>query len=82
MLDGDSYGDAVRADERAAAELGVTGVPFFLVDGRFAVPGAQDSDLLLSVLERAWARRAPIEVVVGTGVDADACGPDGCGPED
>jgi len=53
VLDGDDYGAAVRADEREAMEHDVTGVPFFLVDEHFAIPGAQASDLLLRVLSRA-----------------------------
>lgn len=56
-LDGDAYADAVRSDEAEAAARGVTGVPFFLVDDRFGVPGAQDPDTLLAVLNRAWERR-------------------------
>jgi predicted DsbA family dithiol-disulfide isomerase len=57
VLAGDTYGEAVRADEARAEELGVTGVPFFVIDGRFAIPGAQDPETILSVLERAWQRR-------------------------
>jgi predicted DsbA family dithiol-disulfide isomerase len=55
MLDGDELVDEVRADERRAIELDVTGVPFFLVDGRLGLPGAQDSELFLRMLDRAWA---------------------------
>ena len=57
VLAGDAYGDAVRADEARALELGITGVPFFLVDGRFPIAGAQDPETMLTVLARAWARR-------------------------
>ena len=46
----------VRLDESAAQELEVTGVPFFLVDGRWPIPGAQDVETLVTVLNRAWAR--------------------------
>ena len=56
-LDGDAYAEAVRADEAEAAARGITGVPFFLLDGRFGVPGAQDVDTMLAVLNRAWERR-------------------------
>lgn len=61
VLDGDRYVAEVRADEAEAAELGVTGVPFFVVDGRFAIPGAQDADTVLRVLEQAWRRSHPVE---------------------
>ena len=56
VLAGDTYGEAVRADEARADELGCTGVPFFVIDGRFAIPGAQDPDTILALLERAWQR--------------------------
>ena len=46
----------VRADEAAATELGVTGVPYFLIDGAWPVPGAQDVETLGVVLRRAWSR--------------------------
>jgi predicted DsbA family dithiol-disulfide isomerase len=59
VLAGDAYADEVRADQARAVEIGITGVPFFLIDGRFAIPGAQDPDTMLTVLERAWLRRAP-----------------------
>lgn len=53
VLAGDAYASAVRADKRLASELDVTGVPFFVIAGRFGVPGAQPADTLLEVLERA-----------------------------
>jgi predicted DsbA family dithiol-disulfide isomerase len=49
------YRPAVRDDIRTARELGVNGVPFFVVDGRYGASGAQPADLLLQLLERAWA---------------------------
>ena len=57
VLTGDAYGDAVRADQARAIELGITGVPFFVIDGRFAIPGAQDPETILTTLDRAWRRR-------------------------
>ena len=53
---GDTYTDEVRADQARAVEIGITGVPFFLVDGRFAIPGAQDPETMRITLERAWKR--------------------------
>jgi predicted DsbA family dithiol-disulfide isomerase len=54
VLATDAYRDEVRADERRAVELGVSGVPFFVVDGRYAVSGAQDGRRLVQLLDRAW----------------------------
>ena len=56
VLAGDAYADAVRADESAAVEHGVTGVPLFLIGGVWPVPGAQDAETMLILLRRAWSR--------------------------
>ncbi len=53
----DAYADQVRGDELSAHELGITGVPSMLVDGRFMIVGAQGAEKILDVLRRAWARR-------------------------
>lgn len=44
LLDGDADRDAVRAEARAAAEMGIDGVPTFIVAGRYAISGAQPSE--------------------------------------
>jgi predicted DsbA family dithiol-disulfide isomerase len=75
ILAGDRYAEEVRADEREALELGVSGVPFFVVDGKFGIAGAQDADTILNVLERAWAKAHPLEMVT---VPADGEGPAAC----
>ncbi len=79
VLAGDGYADAVRSDEAEARALGISGVPFFVVDRTYGVSGAQPADQLLAVLERAWSERAPL-TLVGSGPEGtdEACGPDGC----
>ena len=73
VLSTNRYGDDVRADENEAHEIGVQGVPFFVFDRRYAVSGAQPSDVLLDVLQRAWDERQPVQILAG-----DSCGIDGC----
>ncbi len=51
VLDGDGYADAVRADEQAAAEVGISAVPFFVFDGKYGVSGAQPASVLGEVLQ-------------------------------
>jgi protein disulfide-isomerase len=58
LWESDAFTDVVRADEAAAQELGIAGVPSFLIDSKFMVTGAQGSEQILSALQRAWARRA------------------------
>ncbi|MFJ6522046.1 DsbA family oxidoreductase [Streptomyces filamentosus] len=77
LADGTAYADAVRDDEREAAELGANGVPFFVLDRRYGVSGGQPAEVFTQALEQAWQGRA-LQPVGGAGTDAEACGPDGC----
>ncbi len=61
VLAGDAHADAVRQDEAEAREIGIQGVPFFVLGGRYAVSGAQPVDGLLGALERAFADVRPLE---------------------
>ena len=75
VLATDEYADAVQADIELARAFGVTGVPFYVVDRKYGVSGAQPTELFTQVLERAWTDAHPQLDLVG---GADACGPDGC----
>jgi predicted DsbA family dithiol-disulfide isomerase len=74
LLAGDRFAAEVRDDERTGAALGITGVPFFVVDRAFGASGAQPPEVLRGLLERAWEARPAVEVVT-TG---ESCGVDGC----
>lgn len=76
VLGSTEYTDAVEADIREAASLGANGVPFYVVDRKYGVSGAQEASVFTDVLERAWSESHPKLDLVGGG--ADACGPDGC----
>jgi predicted DsbA family dithiol-disulfide isomerase len=78
VLASDEYGDEVAADIAQARAYGATGVPFFVVDQRYGISGAQPAEAFTQVLERAWADTHPALEVVAGGPDAAACGPDGC----
>jgi predicted DsbA family dithiol-disulfide isomerase len=54
-LDGDAYADAVREDERLAQRIGIQGVPFFVLDRRYGVSGAQPAEILVKALEQPCA---------------------------
>jgi predicted DsbA family dithiol-disulfide isomerase len=49
-LETDAYADAVQADQDDARQLGITGVPFFLIDRRLAISGAQAVDVFTQAL--------------------------------
>ncbi|MBA3781139.1 MAG: DsbA family oxidoreductase [Nocardioides sp.] len=77
VLAGDVHADEVEADIRQAAAYGATGVPFFVVDEKFAISGAQPAEVFAQALDQAWAAGHP-QLSVLAGGDAEACGPDGC----
>ncbi|WP_306322489.1 MULTISPECIES: DsbA family oxidoreductase [unclassified Streptomyces] len=79
LADPTAYADAVRADEREAAELGANGVPFFVLDRKYGVSGAQPAEVFAQALTQAWDERSPLTVIDGTANGGgDACGPEGC----
>jgi predicted DsbA family dithiol-disulfide isomerase len=55
VLAGDGYADEVEADEATAQALGATGVPFFVIDRRYGISGAQPADAITQTLQRAWS---------------------------
>jgi predicted DsbA family dithiol-disulfide isomerase len=63
VVTSDAYASDVRADEQRARAFGISGVPFFAIDERYGVSGAQTPDVLLGALRQAYdeadATRAP-----------------------
>jgi predicted DsbA family dithiol-disulfide isomerase len=59
VLDGDTYADAVRADERQAQAFGISGVPFFVIDRRYGIGGAQPTAVFEQALTQIWSDNAP-----------------------
>jgi len=57
MLAGDTFKQEVRADEQEGAGLGVRGVPFFVIDRKYAVSGAQPTEVFLQAMEKAWGEK-------------------------
>ncbi|GAB2744305.1 DsbA family oxidoreductase [Sinomonas soli] len=84
-LDAGTYRDSVAADIRQAQAIGIQGVPFFVLDSKYGVSGAQPPELFAQALETAWREANPLVMVSpaapgadGEGLDGAACGPDGC----
>jgi predicted DsbA family dithiol-disulfide isomerase len=70
------YRPRVRQDAHQAQRLGATGAPFTVIDRRYALAGAQDTDTLLGILRQVWDETHPTVLLAGD--DAAICGPDGC----
>jgi len=83
VLTSDEFAAEVQADVALARDYGINGVPFFVVDGRFGISGAQPTEVFTQALDQAWGESRPkLQVLAGggrteAGEDA-ACGPDGC----
>jgi predicted DsbA family dithiol-disulfide isomerase len=77
-MTGDSYVQEVLNDVEEARQLGVRGVPFFVLNRKYAISGAQESDVFLDTMAKAFAewqqenKPAPFDVT-----DGDSCTPDG-----
>ena len=56
-LESEEYLPAVDADKDQAIAYGINGVPFFVIDGKYGVSGAQDPATFAEVLETAWSER-------------------------
>ncbi len=80
----DKYAAEVRHDFAEARALGISGVPFFVIDRKFGLSGAQPAETFSRALEQAWQESHPLVMVpAGAGDmaangDGAACGPDGC----
>jgi predicted DsbA family dithiol-disulfide isomerase len=59
MLESDRFAGEVREDERIAAHFGISGVPFFVLDRRLGVSGAQPVEVLRGALEEAAGETLP-----------------------
>lgn len=75
MLASDEMTDAVRADEQMAQQYRITGVPFFLINKKYALSGAQPTEAFVQALEKAIAED---EIVVLNSQDGLNCDENGC----
>ncbi|MCW2721738.1 DsbA family oxidoreductase [Pseudonocardia sp.] len=78
VLASDRFTADVRADERQAQAYGITGVPFYVIDEKYGVSGAQPADALRQVLDQAWAESHPVQVLTPAGGQGEACADGSC----
>ena len=77
VLESDAYAAEVRQDIVEAQQLGIRGVPFFVFDRKYAVSGAQPTDVFLETLKTSfgeWQQKNPGGLQVNEG---PVCTPDG-----
>lgn len=78
VLASDRYADAVHGDVAQARSYGISAVPFFVIDGKYGVAGAQPAEQILEVLTRAWAERSPLTLLTSVGTNDESCADDSC----
>lgn len=71
LLQGSTFTQEVLRDQQEAQQIGVRGVPFFVLDRRYAVSGAQSVEVFRQALEKAWIEATPATT------DGDSCATDG-----
>lgn len=62
MLSSDQMREEVRADEQEAAQLGIRSVPFFLINRKYTLTGAQPTEVFVQALQKVLAQDGPFEV--------------------
>ena len=80
VLTSQEFAEAVAADVAQARAYGASGVPFFVLDRKFGVSGAQPVEVFEQALRQAWDASHPgLQMAGGAAAqDGAACGPDGC----
>ena len=74
VLESGQYAQDVRQDEAQAQALGISGVPFFVLGGKYGVSGAQGPEVLRGALEQVWAEAHPAPLtLLGTANEAEGC---------
>ena len=74
MLTSNEFENDVKLDQDRAAQVGVQGVPFFVFNNKYAVSGAQPTEVFADVLNKVWEEEKPL---VPTGDSAGVCNVDG-----
>ena len=57
VLESDQFTNEVLADRDLASQLGATGVPFFVVDMKYGISGAQPLEAFVETINAAWKER-------------------------
>jgi len=80
MLKSGAYADEVEADGLEASRLGARGVPFFVINRKYGVSGAQPGSVFLDVLQRAWQDEHPL-IMTESGASGGVCEDGTCKPD-
>lgn len=60
QLEAGAFADDVKADISQAQQIGVTGVPFFILDGKYGISGAQPAEVFTNALNEVYAESVDV----------------------
>jgi predicted DsbA family dithiol-disulfide isomerase len=75
MLAGDAFAGAVQQDIAQAQVYGINGVPFFVLDDKYGISGAQPKETFAQALRQAWSEQQTAQQEDST--DGAVCTPGG-----
>jgi predicted DsbA family dithiol-disulfide isomerase len=81
LHDKNAYANEVRIDESLAKQYGVSGVPFFVINQKYAISGAQPMETFLNALQKVWEEENPplvLKDLSTDGTDGAICTDEHC----
>ena len=79
-LTDESLDEAVQLSVSTASSLGIQGVPFYVIDDRYGISGAQPTEAFVQALTQVWQEKqaTPAPLLLPMADAGEACGPEGC----
>ncbi len=63
VLETNAYHEQVLAEQQESRQIGVQGVPFFVINRKYGVSGAQQEEYFAAALEQIWSEENPLETL-------------------
>ena len=77
LNDKNAYASDVRNDESLAQQYGVRGVPYFVINQKYAISGAQPTETFMGALQKVWEEESPTPVLQDLSTEEDVSCADG-----
>ncbi|MBT2730276.1 DsbA family oxidoreductase [Bacillus sp. ISL-75] len=77
LNDKEAYATDVRQDESLAQQYGVRGVPYFVINQKYAISGAQPTETFMGALQKVWEEESPAPVLQDLSTEDDVSCADG-----
>ncbi|MFO1442557.1 DsbA family oxidoreductase [Bacillus sp. Bva_UNVM-123] len=81
IQDENAYANDVRIDEAIAKQYGISGVPYFIINQKYAISGAQPTDKFANALQKVWEEETStpkFEELKLDGAEGTTCTDEGC----